>query len=71
MKFTTILALIATASALTLRKVNPNGADVTLNGDKRPPPPPPVASSEAHPYDGSPVDASKEGTAQHNDAITA
>ena len=62
MKFLALFALLATSEAITIRKVNPNGPDVTLGGEKVPWPPAPVAKSEALPNAGSAVDASKDGT---------
>ena len=61
MKFFTVIALLATSSAITLRKNNPNGPDVTLAGDRVPWPQPPIAKSEAKPNAGSAVDASSGG----------
>ena len=71
MKFFAVLALLATTNALTLKRTNPNGGDVTLGGEKVAWPPAPVATSEAIPRDGSAVDASKNGKQQHDDAVNS
>ena len=64
-----VLALLATAQAITIVKVNPNGGDVTLGGEKVPWPPAPIAKSEASPNEGSAVDASKDGKMTHDAAV--
>ena len=69
MKFATLIALVACANALTIRKVNPNGGNFKLDGTPVPPPPPPVASSESKPYEGSAVDNSQSGREQHQSSI--
>ena len=75
MKFLSVLALVATTNAVTLNKVvtkvNPNGADVTLGGEKRPWPPAPVAASDAVPRAGSATDASGMGKGSHDSAVVA